>query len=1431
MFCIMKKFLLSLVAISLIVIWSLTYANDFIVHDTTGWTITIYTWDFSYGITIQDKNLWAENTGDIWSYFQWWNNNGNPWDSETVDTLLPRDDSYDNKGYDGLETKFIQNSNGDIWSGYQHHDKLWWGENDNDTNQNILKWYDTSGHVATNFTWRQWPCDSGYHVPSAWEWHELMMLRCRANSDICIDEVIKQWNRGNYLKFNTINPAQRFLDDLILPGAGYRRYHNGSIGMNDSAYYWSSSPIDNNAWIFRVYSTTIDFYPQNRGFGQPVRCFKNRYVDPTKYEVTFELNNWEDATTTQVVEWLTATEPSPAPTWNKATFIGWYTDPKLTQSFNFSTPITQDITLYAKWDCNTWYAQIIWDDGERNCFEYQELPALVWQNGKKYILMDRNLWARVAWDFSVNVFDYDNSANYDTENDYYGYYYQWGNNYGFSAKTTWWDVWSVISTDIPSNYASSIWSTTNSWNPENNLWWDDTDSDQARQWPCPSGWHVPSSGEWIDIKSAWCESKWYYSSCDSGQEFAEALKLPSAGYRHNYYLSFEHRGDYGFYWSSSPIDSNRAYNLLILSDFINPQRVGDSRSTGFPVRCLRNSNIVDVTFDSQGWSDVTSQSVAIGETITEPEAPTKEDYSFAGWYASTDSGQTLSDTPFDFTGTAITWDITLYAKWWCPEWKVGVGKLCVNPKDIVIQATSTAADQTLKINRYFTKEYTVDRWDGNPVLLTWDIEHTYTDVWTHTITLSLTWWSDRWKFAQFYQNKPLVPTDGTTMTWVKIVYMPSLEDWFGDSATDPWDYFFYAFNYEWALESLPDWSFRTENITTVGKYFFAFFNYEWALESLPENSFQFPALTTIGDCFFFSFNKNWALESLPVNSFQFPELTSVEDDFLYSFNYEWALESLPENSFQFPKLTTVWDYFFADFNSYWALENLPENLFQFPKLTSVWDYFFKWFNQHWALTRLPKNSFQFPELTSVGDDSFEEFNSYWALESLPENSFQFPKLTTVWNYFFYCFNESWALKSLPENSFQFPELMSVGIDSFSYFNYKWALESLPENSFQFPKLATVGLGFFDYFNRNWKIQYLPNSFTFISALSENWWYLWAFDSPDYPLLNRKVSDVVAWVTVPSSDMDTFSDNQPWRCGVHANRLDTTADACSITYNDGVWGTWEFKYAADATWVVVWSGMSVPSRTGFVFLWWANASWNIVEEVTFPEMDGTTLTAQWKDNTPSWWGSSGGWGGRSNKTSDTQDSSATPQNDNKSLSWTEVKDPRWDTQDSSDNASEWQTYTQEFQNAYEFAKQHWITTMPTIEEANMEGPLTRIAMAKMLSYYAINVLWQKPDETRINKFNDIPEELDKEYDNGVTLAYQLWIMWINMPDNNFRPDDEVTRAEFTTALSRMLYGLADGNPFYSTHLAKLKSEWIISNDDPDLKEVRGYVMIMLMRSAK
>ena len=92
------------------------------------------------------------------------------------------------------------------------------------------------------------------------------------------------------------------------------------------------------------------------------------------------------------------------------------------------------------------------------------------------------------------------------------------------------------------------------------------------------------------------------------------------------------------------------------------------------------------------------------------------------------------------------------------------------------------------------------------------------------------------------------------------------------------------------------------------------------------------------------------------------------------------------------------------------------------------------------------------------------------------------------------------------------------------------------------------------------------------------------------------------------------------------------------------------------------------------------------------------------------------------------------------------------------------------------------------------------------------------------------ELDAQYNNGVTLAYQLWIMWIWIEE--FRPFDLVTRAEFVTALSRLLFWLADWEwLYYETHMQKLLDEKIITVADPDMKELRGYVMIMLMRSAE
>ena len=156
-----------------------------------------------------------------------------------------------------------------------------------------------------------------------------------------------------------------------------------------------------------------------------------------------------------------------------------------------------------------------------------------------------------------------------------------------------------------------------------------------------------------------------------------------------------------------------------------------------------------------------------------------------------------------------------------------------------------------------------------------------------------------------------------------------------------------------------------------------------------------------------------------------------------------------------------------------------------------------------------------------------------------------------------------------------------------------------------------------------------------------------------------------------------------------------------------------------------------------------------------------------------------------------------------------------------------SYSPELQDAYQFAFQNSITTMDSIDKADMNGWLTRIAMAKMLANYAMNILGKKPANTIVPKFPDVSEKLDDEYNWAVTLAYQLWIMWIWI--EKFRPYDLVTRAEFGTALSRMLFWDVDSDPYYALPLLKLNDEWIINNTNPNLQEKRWYVMLMLMRS--
>lgn len=164
------------------------------------------------------------------------------------------------------------------------------------------------------------------------------------------------------------------------------------------------------------------------------------------------------------------------------------------------------------------------------------------------------------------------------------------------------------------------------------------------------------------------------------------------------------------------------------------------------------------------------------------------------------------------------------------------------------------------------------------------------------------------------------------------------------------------------------------------------------------------------------------------------------------------------------------------------------------------------------------------------------------------------------------------------------------------------------------------------------------------------------------------------------------------------------------------------------------------------------------------------------------------------------------------------------------------YSDELQGAYDYAYGIGATTQSTIDSANMYGNLIRAHAAKILVNYAKEVLNRTPDTSVEVNFSDIADQ-STELQGYIVEAAQLGIMGVN-PDGSvadkFNPNGVVTRAQFGTVLSRILYGDKNegGTPYYMNHLNALKDAGIMKNvSNPDATEVRGYVFLMLQRAAE
>ena len=146
-----------------------------------------------------------------------------------------------------------------------------------------------------------------------------------------------------------------------------------------------------------------------------------------------------------------------------------------------------------------------------------------------------------------------------------------------------------------------------------------------------------------------------------------------------------------------------------------------------------------VTFNTNGGSDVDSQTVAHGGKVTKPEAPTKTGYTFAGWYSNAEL-----TTPWDFDTDTVSEDMNLYAKWNINQYTVtfntnggsDVDSLSVDYGEKVEKPADSTREGYTFDGWYSDKDFKT-AWDFNtPITADTTLYAKWTEIPTYTVTVA-----------------------------------------------------------------------------------------------------------------------------------------------------------------------------------------------------------------------------------------------------------------------------------------------------------------------------------------------------------------------------------------------------------------------------------------------------------------------------------------------------------------------------------------------------------------------------------------------------------------------------------------------------------------------------------------------------------------------
>ncbi|SCX66197.1 Listeria/Bacterioides repeat-containing protein [Lysinibacillus fusiformis] len=352
-----------------------------------------------------------------------------------------------------------------------------------------------------------------------------------------------------------------------------------------------------------------------------------------KHTVSFETDGGSAVPSQTVVNGSMSTMPEIEPTKAGYTFGGWYKDVGYTQTYDFTSVITEATTIYAKWNAQMHTVSFEVDGG--SAISHQSVA----HGGKATMPHVEPTKAG----------------------------YTFGGWYTDAGHTQVYDFTSVI-TEATTIYAK--------WNAQTYTVSFEVDGGSAVSDQSVAHGGKATMPQIEPTKAGYTFGGWYTDASytqtyDFNSNITGNIKIYAKWNAQMYTVSFNTDG------GSAVSDQSVAYGEKASAPTPAPTKAGytfegwytDAGHTqvyDFTNVITENTTIYakwkaqtyTVSFNTDGGSAVSDQSVAYGEKASAPTpAPTKAGYTFEGWY--TDAGHTQV---YDFTNV-ITENTTIYAKW------------------------------------------------------------------------------------------------------------------------------------------------------------------------------------------------------------------------------------------------------------------------------------------------------------------------------------------------------------------------------------------------------------------------------------------------------------------------------------------------------------------------------------------------------------------------------------------------------------------------------------------------------------------------------------------------------------------------------------------------------------------------------------------------